>query len=758
VSQYRVVSTLYFSDQGRDIKGTQKSFLPLGLMLFHFPFMQVASAQSSSNADANKEVRVVRVDSIPVIDGKIDEAVWDKAEVLTDFHQIRPVDGAEPSDPTEVFLLYDDDALYIGARMYDSEPDRISAPTVRHGQGLGRDDRIVIILDPFHAGRGAYRFETNANGIRHDALYDNVSTFENAWTVIWESAASYFDGGWEAEMAIPFKSLSFDPRQDTWGFNFGRGIRRRGEEIAWVSRNRSYNASILGSATGLNGMDQGVGLDVVPSLTVNRQKSFDPSNTDNNFEPALDVFYKITPSLNASLTINTDFSATEVDDRQVNLTRFSLFFPEKRDFFLNDSDLYTFGRISDIRNQASSLSSANNGRPFFSRRLGLSSSGQPVDLQYGGKLTGRVGRWSIGMLAMRQDGFESVGASDVMVGRVSATVLDESSVGAIFTAGDPNSNEDNGLAGFDFRYLNTRLPGGKVLEADAWYQRSTTDGLDGDDAAYGVGISMPNNSGWRGGIHHKQIQANFNPGLGFVNRSDIDDTIADIGYTSYRDSGFVQQVFSGVDVQRTSFIDGGLDSQVILGRLLEIQTNSRDSLKLHYRQSKEVITTPFQIYADNDRQVIVPPGTYSFGEASAIIATGSQRDFTASATILRGDFYDGSRTNLGGKVTWRQSNFFNVAASFDWNDIELPQGDFITRLTSLATEMNFSSTLYWVNLIQYDNISEVLGLNSRLVWIPTAGQEGLIVFNHSMQDRDNDNSFVSELSDINVKISYTFRF
>lgn len=723
-----------------------------------FSFLENASAQSSSDADANKEVRVIRVESIPVIDGQLDEAVWEDAEVLTDFHQTRPGDGAEPSDPTEVYLLYDDDALYIGARMYDSEPHRIAAPTVRHGQGLGRDDRIVIILDPFHTGRGAYRFETNANGIRHDALYDSVSSFENAWTVIWESAADHFDGGWEAEMAIPFKTLSFDPGNDTWGFNFGRGIRRRGEEIAWVSRNRSYNASILGSATGFEGMDQGVGLDVVPALTVNRQKTFVPSNTENNFEPSLDVFYKVTPSLNASLTINTDFSATEVDDRQVNLSRFSLFFPEKRDFFLSDSDLFTFGRIDDINNQASTRSSANNGRPFFSRRLGLSGTGQPVDLQYGGKLSGRIGRWNVGMLAMRQDGFESVGASDVLVGRVSANVLDESSVGMIFTAGDPNSNDDNSLAGIDFRYLNTRLPGGKVLEADAWYQQSETDGLNGDESAFGLGISMPSNSGWRGGLHHKQIQANFNPGLGFVNRSNIDDTIADIGYTTFLNGSLIQQVFSGIDVQRTSFIDGGLDSEVFLGRLVEVQTNSRDSFKLHYRQTKEVIASPFLIYEDNNRQVIIPPGTYSFGEASATISSGGHRDLAANVTLLNGDFYDGSRTNVAGKVTWRQSNYFTVSASYNWNDIELPQGDFITRLTSLATEVNFSSTLYWVNLIQYDNVSEVIGLNARLVWIPTAGQEGLIVFNHSLQDRDRNNSFVSELSDINIKLSYTFRF
>ena len=717
-----------------------------------------AAAQEITADQIDKSVRIVRVDSVPVIDGKLDDAVWQSAEVLTEFHQTRPNNGAKPSDPTEVYLIYDDDALYIGARMYDSEPERIAAPTVRHGQGLGRDDRIVIILDPFHTGRGAYRFETNANGIRHDAIYDSVSSFESEWTVIWESAADYFEGGWEAELAIPFKSLSFDPGNDSWGFNFGRGIRRRGEEIAWVSRNRSYNASILGSATGLRDMDQGVGLDIVPSVTVNRQRAFAPYNSDDNFEPSLDVFYKLTPSLNASLTINTDFSATEVDDRQVNLSRFSLFFPEKRDFFLNDSDLFAFGRIGDIGNEASSRSSNNNGRPFFSRRLGLSSSGQPVDLEYGSKLSGRIGRVSVGALAIRQDAFESVDASNVLVARLAANVLNESSLGMIVTSGDPNSNTDNRLAGFDFRYLNTRLPGDRVLEADAWYQQSDTNGLVGDDAAFGLGIAMPNNAGWRGGLHYKQIESNFNPALGFVNRANIEDTTAEIGYTYYPESRRWQEVFSGLDVQRTEFIGGGLDSEVILGRLVELQTNSRDAFKLHYSRTKEVIATPFEIYEDNDRQVIIPPGTYSFGETSAVIETGSQRDLAADLTFLSGNFYDGSRTNVAGEVTWRQSRYFTMSASYDWNDIKLPQGDFITRLTSLTTEVNFSPTLYWVNLIQYDNVSEVLGVNARLVWIPTAGQEGLIVVNHSLQDRDQDNSFQSELSDITIKLSYTFRF
>jgi hypothetical protein len=715
-------------------------------------------AQQTASAEAGKTVRVVRVDSVPVIDGKLDESVWEQAEVITDFHQTRPGNGTAPSDPTEVYLLYDDNALYIGARMYDSEPDRIAAPTMRHNQGLGRDDRIVVILDPFHSGRGAYRFETNANGVRHDALYDSVSSFEAAWTAIYESAAYTFDKGWSMEMAIPFKSLSFDPSKDSWGFNFGRGIRRRGEEIAWVSRNRSYNASILGTATGLTGMDQGLGLDIVSSVSLNHQKLYNPSDSDFNVDPSLDVFYRVTPSLNASLTINTDFSATEVDDRQVNLSRFGLFFPEKRDFFLNDSDLFEFGRIGTVGNIATSGASENNGRPFFSRRLGLSRSGKPVDLEAGAKLSGRAGRWNIGLLAMRQDAFEAVDKSNVMVGRLSANVLDESTVGMIMTSGDPNSNLSNAVAGADFRYLNTRFPGGRVLEADAWYQQSDTEGVNGDDAAFGMGIGMPNNSGWRGGIGHKQIQENFKPALGYVNRAGIHSSTADLGYTHFIKGGFFQSVFSGIDAERVETLGGGLQSQILLARLVELETNTRDQLNVHYSATQENVAEPFTIYEDNDGEIIIPVGDYNFGENILSITTATQRDLAGILTVGQGDFYNGDRLNLGAELVWRQSRFLELSLAYERNDINLPQGDFVTHLATLTTEVNFTPTLYWVNLFQYDNVSELVGINARLVWIPTAGQEALIVLNHSLEDRDRNNSFQSELNDVTIKLGYTFRF
>ncbi len=722
-------------------------------------------AHAQEPAEPTKTVRVMRVETPPVIDGVLDESVWGEAQAITDFHQVRPGDGTPPSERTEVYLLYDDDALYVGARLGDSEPDQIAANTMRHGVGIGRtDDRLVLILDPFNTRRGGYRFETNANGVRHEMLYQNVSQININWDTIWEAAGSIDENGWLAEMAIPFKSLAFDPQEDTWGFNFTRSIRRRGEEMAWVSRNRSYNPSIAGLATGFEGMDQGLGLDIVPSIAVTEQKLYAPSGSSSETNPSLDVYYRLTPSLNAALTINTDFSATEVDDRQVNLTRFGLFFPERRDFFLNDADLFEFGRIGgsgfgSVFNQAGSRPDRESGRPFFSRRVGLSAAGAPVDLDYGGKLSGRVGRFNIGTLAIRQDASPGVDPTDLFVGRVSANVLAESTVGLIVTDGDPRSNLDNSVVGVDFRYLNSRLPGGRALEADAWLQRSSTQGQSGNDMARGLILRSPNNTGWRGGLGIKEIEANFNPALGFVNRAGVRDVTVDAGYTRFLDSDFWQRIFVGVDASRVSLLEGGaLDSEAVRFRVFELDTNSSDNVEYHYIARKEVVTEEFILYEDSSRQVGVSPGRYSYGEHVLSFEAGQHRTFSGELDFQWGDFFGGTRDGVVGSFAWRQSPKFNLSLSYEWNDIELPDGRFISRLLGLTTEFAFSSRLFWVNLIQYDNISEEMGINSRLQWIPRAGQEGFIVLNHNLQDFDKDNSFKSTEADLSLKFSYTFRY
>ena len=421
----------------------------------------------------------MRTATPPVIDGLLDDEVWASAPFIEDLHQFRPLDHVDPSQRTRVYLLYDEANLYVAARLWDSEPDQIRVRALAQGQSVRWDDNFGIYLVPFNNDRTGYNFQANPNGVRSDAVFETPTDLNRDWEGIWTAEGNVDDEGWTIEMVIPFKTLNFDPENPDWGFNAERTIARNQEDIGWVSHNQRINPSATGTVTGLTGLRQGRGLDLVPSIVTVGSKDFDARATDTAVEPSLDVFYNFTPSLTGVLTLNTDFSATEVDDRQINLTRFSLFFPEKREFFLQDVDIFSFGGLE------------RNGIPFFSRRIGLSGTGEPLDIEAGVKLTGRVGRWNVGALGVQQDAFGDVAGKDLLVGRVAANVLEESSVGMIVTDGDPRTNLDNTLVGFDFRYRNTRLPGGRTLEGEAWYQQSDTQGVIEDQRAWGARIASP---------------------------------------------------------------------------------------------------------------------------------------------------------------------------------------------------------------------------------------------------------------------------
>jgi len=691
----------------------------------------------------SKVVRIQRTNASPVIDGRLDEEIWLRAPIVEDFHQINPDEYAEPSELTQVYLLYDRDTLYIAARLFDSEPELINARILRQGQAIGSDDRFFVHIDSFGNRRSGYAFGVNPNGVRYDGIYENLNERSFDWDGIWQAAASIDEQGWVVEIAIPFKTLSFDPTIDTWRMNFTRSIERKNESMAWASRNRNTDLSTMGNVRGISQIAQGMGLDIVPSLSVRERKNFALSSTDSSTEPSLDVFYKVTPSLNASLTVNTDFSATEVDNRQVNLTRFNLFFPERRDFFLQDADIFLFGRLEQ------------DGRPFFSRRLGISATGQEVPLEYGGKVSGRVGRFDIGTLAIRQEEFGPVNATTALVGRVAANVLEESSAGMIVTDGDPRSNLDNSVFGVDFRYVNSRFASGRGLEGEAWLQQSDTEGLTGDDSAFGFGVRLPSRTGLRGGFGMSRFDEQFNPAMGFVRRRGIEQFDFFFGNTLRPRGGKIRTLFSGINADRIEYLDNGdVQSQSISLNAIDIDFNSQDSIGFGYNESKEGLREDFEISPG----VIIPPGLYTFGQYNLQIRTGNQRKFGIGMFLNDGEFYDGQRSSAGGFMGWRPSPNFRVNLNYQYNDIELPGGDFITRVVRLRLEAIFSSTLSWVNLLQYDNVSETIGINSRLHWIPEAGREAYLVLNHNLEDFDRDNSFHSTVSEISMKFSYTFRF
>jgi hypothetical protein len=706
-----------------------------------------------------KTVHVVRTATPPTIDGDLGDAVWSMAAVVDDMHQVSPVEYAQPYERTECLILYDDDALYVGCRLYDTEPELITAKNMRQNDAIGQDDRIYVTIDPFNNRRSGYYFGVNPNGVRSDGLYRNVTEFYGDWDSIFDAAAGRFEGGWTAEIRIPYKSISFDPSTDTWGLNFSRTVVRKNETIAWVSRNRAYNPSVSGLAVGFAGLKQGLGLDVVPSLSATGTKVYANGARDSTVEPSLDIGYKLTPQLNAALTINTDFSATEVDDRQVNLTRFGLFFPEKRDFFLREADIFEFGGIGGQRQSSipGLTTLAQNGRPFFSRRIGLGPTGEVVGLDYGGKISGRVGRFELGALSIRQDAYGAMNAETLSVVRAKMGVLDESSVGVIATHGNPTSRADNAVEGVDFLYRNTHLPGGRALETDLWYQQSDTAGLVGDDAAYGMSFRLPSSQGWRGTVQYRAYEKNFNPALGFIDRRGISDGYANVGYMLRPSWKRIESWLVNFDYQRVQYLAGGLQTEAYFLRPVSLTNRHGDSLTLAFSDFTEVVVEPFQIYPG----VIVPPGVYDSDTRGIQLGTGTHRKVSVNARFVEypeGRFFGGSRHDRFVELTIRPSARYRALVSYEQNAIELPQASFETKLVRLGFDVAFSPTLSWVNLLQYDNISEIAGINLRLQWIPQAGRELFFVINHNLEDIDRDGSFRSLSAQATAKMSYTFRF
>ncbi len=715
-------------------------FLPL-----MFPFVLMAQ---DPGAEA-KVMQAIRAATPPVIDGYLDEEVWTGAAMIDDFHQISPDEYEKPSESTVIYLIYDQDALYIGARLLDGTPEQIVARVLRQGERPENDDSFSVVLSPFNDQRSGYLFEVNANGVRSEALYrDNRTQFD--WGGIWRAASTKGDEGWVTEIAIPFKSLSFDPEGDAWGINFARKVARKQETMGWVSRSREQNPSVAGVVTGLVNLDQGSGLDIVPSLSLRRAKSFSLGAGDSETEPSLDVFYKFTSALTGVLTLNTDFSATEVDDRQVNLTRFSLFFPEKRDFFLQDADIFEFGRIGVFPGPDN-----NSGRPFFSRTLGLSETKKPVDLQGGVKLSGRVGRWNLGVLSVRQDQFEDVDASSLFVGRIAANVLEESSVGMIITEGDPHTNHSNSLYGVDFRYLNTRFRSGRNLEGEAWYQKTETPGLDGDDSALGWGIRSQPQENFGTWVSYRQLEKNYNPALGFLSRPGIKNINASVYWTFRPRERYLRTIRPRIVLDRFErFEDGSIDSEYLTLEPFQLTNHTGDMVQLDLTRDKEGLFSPFEI----SKGIVIPAGEYSFQRRNLTFRSGAQRKFAGELTYSEGDFYGGKKTALGVNFGWRPSAKFNFNASYSIDDINLPQGSFTSRLIRLRADLVFSSTLSWANLVQWDNTSSSMGINSRFHWIPEAGREVFLVLNHNLQDIDSNRNFRSETADLTAKVNYTFRF
>ncbi|AOS43500.1 hypothetical protein Verru16b_00545 [Lacunisphaera limnophila] len=698
--------------------------LLLGARLAAAPFLEVRPA-----------------DAPPVIDGVITPGEWAMATPTDAFRQVEPVEDGAVTERTEFWVTYDRHHLYVAIRCHDTGGRAgVRAYSMQRDQDNGSDDLVRIVLDTFHRQSDGYYFALTAAGGRHDGLVQNKEEANDQWDALWHGRTSIDDGGWSAEFAIPFKSLSFDAANDTWGFNVARAVRRKQEVMRWsgIVRNKpTVSLPLLGELRGLRGLEQGRGLDLKPFASATTRHDPRPGTKRTEFKPGLDLVWNVTPSLAATLTVNTDFADAEVDERQVNLGRFPLFFPEKRGFFTQDASLFTFAGIRQ------------DPLPFFSRRIGLAGDGTKVDVLGGLKLTGRAGPWTLGLLDVQIDEHAGVDSRNLLAGRVARQVGAESSAGLIFTHGDPRGG-DNTLVGTDFNYVNNQLPGGKSVTIRTALQATDSDLAGGQGTAATLSVDYPNEPfGYYASL--SRISDRYDPALGFVSRTGTGNLFFSPYYVFRRPAGWIRQTQLFLETERTTTLGADLlDSGTWLGVYSENEHG--DYANLWFNESRETYDAPFAIRPG----IVIPTGVHRWHQGQFQIGTARNRPVDVFLRWRHGGFLTGQADDYQVNLGWRPSSRLQFSLRQTYRDIRLPSGDFVVRTGSARVSYTFTPDLQLSLLGQFDNISDSLGVNFRIKWTPQPGNDLYLVVNQGYDTTED--HFRPTGNETSLKGAWTYRF
>ena len=704
---------------------------------------------AQGNGD-KKEIKAVRVDEPPKIDGYLTDPAWKLAYVITEFYQREPDNGQPISEKTEVYVCYSEKELYIGFKCFD-DPKKITAKELKRDISLGEDDRVQVIIDTYNDHRNGFWFQVGPRGSIGDALVsENGAAFNKQWDGLFDGKAKIQDFGWEAELAIPFKTLRFRPGQDTWGIKFIRNIRRRLEASYWPEANlNSYRFQISDSGllTGLEGMSQGVGLDIRPYGLVGMNQK----NGENNefvYNVGGDIFYQIGSGLNAALTINTDFAQTEVDNRQVNLTRFALFFPEKRNFFLDGANYFNFGFNGDDENR--------NGRnmiPYFSRRIGLDGDGNPIPIIAGLKIAGQAGDWNVGALNIT-DKTDST-YRNFSVARVTRNVGKQSYIGFLGTIGDAVGAEGNWLTGLDVKLASSKFRGNKNLVFTGFGLKSNTEGLSGKDYSFGADVSYPNDF-LQVRLGHQQIGENYRAGLGFVPRLGIRDTYGELFFGPRPNKYGIMQINTGGMINFITDMKNNLLTRDAFMKFAEFEFLSGEKAEYAIRNTYEYLDEDFEIFPKDS--ITIPGGTYDFWQQGIELSTAPRRNVWVGFEINWGGFFNGTTTQIEVESGVKIGVPFFVGLQYEQNNVHLPEGSFLTRVYRINADVYFNPDISLANFIQYDNVSEEWGLQSRFRWILKPGNEIILVWNSLMLPDINSDRYMMQENTVRFKVNYNFRF
>jgi len=682
------------------------------------------------------------------VDGILDEPAWSRAVPIGPLIQSDPKQGAPATEDTEVRVLFDASTLYLGIACRDREPKAIVATQLARDANLEVDDRVVVVLDPFFDHRNGFFFAVNPAGARSDGqISNNEQALSYEWDGIWNARARANAEGWVAEIAIPFKSLRFRPDQDVWGMNVERQIKRLQEHDRWASaRPDSWvtNLAAAGELGGLGGRRQGRGLDVRPFVSGGEDSG------GGKAKLGADLFKTITSSLTASLTVNTDFAETEVDARQINLTRFDLFFPEKRTFFLEGAGVFD---VAGLGSQNPDLI------PFFSRRIGL-LNGQEVPILIGLKATGRQAGWNVGLLDVQTRDTSladaSLGSQNLLALRVSRNVFEQSWIGMIATHGDPSGAGSNSLLGVDARFATSHFKGDKNVALNL-YVLGTRDGISGrphdlTDYAAGLELDYPNdlwNLAWSG----KRIGEHFDAGLGFVPRTGIYTSDLYTAFQPRPDRFGIRQFFFEVEPALVANLEGRVENWQVFTAPFNIRTESGEHLEWNYIPTFEHLDAPFEIQPG----VVIPPGSYNWTRFRAEVNSATKRPWVVDFAFRYGSFYDGRLRQYQPALTLKPSRHVAIVLQAEHAEGQLPQGDFVTQLWSGQLDYSFSPNARWSNLVQYDSISRIVGFQSRVRWILKPGSDLFLVLSRGWF-REPDGDLVSRFDHVSAKLQCTFRF
>ncbi len=712
----------------------------------------VLSAEAVNMA-ARPSVAASRISAAeaPTIDGDLSDTAWAKAVVLTEFRQRQPNAGEVPTQRTVLRIMFDENNLYFGVYSYDTNPEQIIVRSMARDSEVFTGDNIGFTLDPGLTRRNAYNFQIGSSGGRLDALRLNNNEELAQWDTIWEARTRQVPDGWIAEVAIPFRSISYIEGQSEWGFEFYRSVRRRNENIRWASFNPALNfadVSEEGTLTGITGVSQGLGLDVQLYGVVRSKHdwSVDGDGAGISGTAGGNAFYKITPGLTGTLTYNTDFSDAPLDAREINTTRFSLFIPETRDFFLQDAGVFEFGSRGFTR--GNNDRSGNNARPFFSRNIGL-ARGVPVSIVAGGKLSGEFGGFGIGALSVLTDDTLTKPGQVLSVARIARPLSEDVRIGAIVTNGDPTGESENTVVGADFQYRISDFLGDETLQTDLYFERSHSSTL-GDDDAFGAVLTLPNEP-WGADIAFKEVGANFRPALGFVNRTNI--RYYDTTFTNrirYRDGFFRHRGIVARNIFVTDLNDRleSRESRIFFDG--ETSTNATFAFNLINRF--ENVPNTFALPGG----VPLPSGDYNWTTIGGFYQTSQARTLMVRAELECCAFYDGTSVKGALELKYRPSAYYELEGRYDYQNIDVPGGNVDIHLLSAEGAVNFTPDMQIAFQAQYDNISESFGFLGRYRWEFRPGSELFVALGQSAVIPGTDFRF--QVSQLSIRLGHTLRF